>query len=123
VFILLRITKMNLNIIAYIIYMTISGFVTVYVGMICYRNGIHFIYAELEDLPLSHTVNKILLTGYYLVNLGYVSLMIYYWEKTNTLFQLTHSISLRTGGIILFLGILHYMNMLAIYILRKKKTI
>ena len=93
------------------------------VGWICYRNGIHFIYRELEDMPLAEMVNKLLLTGYYLLNLGYASIMIYYWDETTTLIGMINSISFRTGCIILFLGGLHCINMLAIYLLRKKKTI
>ncbi len=114
---------MSLNIIAYIIYLTTAYIVTVNVGWICYKNGIHFIYRELDDLPLAEMVNKLLLTGYYLLNLGYASMMIYYWDTTTTILEMINSISFKTGGIIFFLGCMHCINMLFIYLLRKNKTI
>ena len=114
---------MNLNIIAYLIYIGITYYVTVHVGLICYRNGIHFIYQELADKALSEIVNRLLLTGYYLLNLGYAAFMIYYWEKVETTVELINSISFKTGGIILILGVMHWLNMSVIYVMRKKKTL
>src|SRR4051812_25017513 len=114
---------MNLNIIAYLVYLLITYVVTVHIGVICYRNGIHYIRLELEDFTLSDAVNRILLTGYYLVNLGYTSLMIFRWEKISSVSQLINSISLKTGTIILILGLMHVLNMTVIYLIRKKKPL
>jgi hypothetical protein len=113
---------MTLNIIAYLVYLLITAVITIKVGWICYRNGIHFIYGELHDMALSQTVNKLLLTGYYLVNLGYVSLMLYHWKKVGGIVDLVESISYKTGSIVLFLGGLHGINMLVIYLSRNRKT-
>lgn len=115
--------KMNLNIIAYIIYITLTYFVTVKVGLICYRNGIYYLEQELEDTSLAQIINKLLLVGYYLLNLGYASIMIFGWEEINSVLDLINSISKKTGSIILLLGCLHCINMTAIYLLRKKKTL
>ncbi len=114
---------MNLNIIAYIIYITLTYFVTVKVGLICYRNGIYYLEQELEDTSLAQIINKLLLVGYYLLNLGYASIMIFGWEEINSVLDLINSISKKTGSIILLLGCLHCINMTAIYLLRKKKTL
>jgi uncharacterized membrane protein len=114
---------MNLNIISYLVYLAITYIVTVHIGLICYRNGIHYIRLELIDEQISWSVNRILLTGYYLVNMGYVSLMIYRWEKISSITEMVSSISYKTGCIIMLLGIMHFINMSAIYLARKNKPI
>jgi hypothetical protein len=114
---------MNLNIIAYLVYMAITYIITVQIGLVCFRNGIHFIRLELIDEQVSDAVNRILLTGYYLVNLGYASMMLFYWEKINSVYMLINSIAYKTGTIIIVLGILHYINMSVIYFARKNKPL
>jgi hypothetical protein len=114
---------MTLNTCAYLIYLTITFMVTVNVGLLCYRNGIHFIREELGDIPLAIKVNRVLLTGYYLVNMGYAALMLNQWQSIATLADLVSSLGTKTGRIVLLLGCLHYLNMLVIFILRKKKPL
>ncbi len=113
-------TMYSLNLIAYLIYGIITFYITVRVGWICYRNGIHFIEAELQNQDLSDSVNKMLLMGYYLMNLGYAALMIYTWQDLHNTAALIHSISSRCAYIVLSLGLMHYVNILVIYLLRRK---
>lgn len=110
-----------LNLVAYAVYLIITFFITVRVGWICYKNGIHFIELELEDKTIADSVNKLLLIGYYLLNLGYASIMIYSWQSISTLSNLLSDISTKSAMIILSLGILHYINLLIIYLARKRK--
>ncbi|WP_089909142.1 hypothetical protein [Chitinophaga rupis] len=60
-----------MNTLAYIIYLLITYLVTVRVGFIFYRNGRLFILNLLrQDAALTDFINKILLVGYYLLNLA-----------------------------------------------------
>jgi hypothetical protein len=102
-----------------IIYLGISGYITVYVGQVLYKNGRHFIQRMLEDENLTDSVNQILLAGYYLVNLGYVSTMLTLRQPANTIAELIASLSVAIGRIVLTLGLMHYFNVAAIVLYNK----
>lgn len=112
----------SLNILSYIIYGIITFYITVKVGWICYKNGIHFIQLELQDEQIAQSVNKLLLVGYYLLNLGYALSMIYTWNTIHNQLELISALSYRTAYIILGLGCLHYFNIAMIALLRKKSS-
>jgi hypothetical protein len=104
-----------MNLLAYIIYLLITWFITVNVGLRFYRNGRLYILRLLHgDEQLTDSINRILLTGYYLVNLGYAALMIRNWQTINDWAGLVSSISSMTGKIILTLAVMHFMNMAVI---------
>ncbi len=111
----------SLNLIAYLFYGLITAFITLRVGWICYKNGIYFIEEEMKDRLLADSINKLLLTGYYLLNLGYATLMIYTWQHVDTITELVSSISSRSAWIILSLGLMHFFNILVIYLLRRHR--
>ena len=114
-----------MNTLAYIIYLFITYLITVHVGLRFYRNGRVFILQLLHgDEKLTDSINNILLIGYYLLNLGYASLMISTWKTITTWAELVGSISTMTGKITLALAIMHFWNMTVIYyISRRHKTI
>ena len=102
---------MNLNLIAYGLFLTIVVYIIVVVGRVCYRNGNIFV---LELLPghedLCIRINKILLMGYYLINIGYAAMTLISWEEITTLPQLVELIAFKTSIIICLLSALHYLN-------------
>ena len=111
---------MTLNLIAYLIYALITYWITVRTGWVFYRNGIHFIRAEIGDENVAASINSLLLTGYYLTNLGYITLLIWTWEPIPDLRAMVESLCEKSGGIILLLGGMHYFNMLVIYWVGKR---
>ncbi len=114
----LKITVMN--ILAYIIYLFITYLVTVHTGWQFYRNGRLYILNLLQgDEQLTDFINKMLLTGYYLLNLGYAAVMIRYWKTVSTADELLTSIAGTTGKIMLTLAVIHFCNMTVIYFISK----
>ncbi|MCW3464604.1 hypothetical protein [Chitinophaga nivalis] len=112
-----------MNILAYFIYLFITYIITVRVGWLFYRNGRIFILTLLrQNVPLTDAINKLLLTGYYLLNLGYTTLMISTWHTIITWTALLESIITMTGTILLTLALMHFFNMLVIYLISKKTT-
>ncbi|WP_315824258.1 hypothetical protein [Paraflavitalea speifideaquila] len=110
-----------MNIIAYIIYLVITYIITVRVGFLFYRNGRVFILGLLHnDVQLTDFINRLLLTGYYLLNLGYAALMLRSWETINTWTALLVSIVAMTGKIMLTLAVMHFCNMAVIYFISKR---
>ncbi len=108
-----------LNITAYCIYLLLTYTITVHVGWSFYKNGRIYILEELHDEALTDHINRLLLTGYYLLNLGYAALMLKNWEEITTLVQWITSITTIVGRILIGLGLMHYLNMMGIYLLRK----
>jgi hypothetical protein len=112
----------KMNTIAYLIYLIITYLITVQVGLSFYRNGWVYLKDLLsEDETLAGTVNRILLTGYYLLNLGYAAIMIRFWEKVETWTALLSSICAMTGKIMLTLAVIHFINMAVIFWFSRRK--
>lgn len=106
---------MNLNLIAYGLFLTITIYIIVIVGQICYRNGNIYVLSLVpghEDLCIR--INKILLTGYYLINLGYTTTTLVSWHRIETIYGLVEILANRTGFIIIVLAVLHYVNLFII---------
>ena len=108
---------MNLNILAYLIYLAITTFIIVKVGKICYQNGNIYV-AQLipNHADLCQKTNQILLVGYYLLNIGYCAMTLISWAKITTLHQLIEDIAFKSAIIIAVIAIMNYLN---IFILTK----
>ena len=107
-----------MNTLAYIIYLFITYLITVHVGLIFYRNGRIYILRLLrDDERMTDSINRILLTGYYLLNLGYAALMIRFWKTVKDWPDLIASISSMTGKIMLTLAVIHFLNMAVILLI------
>ena len=106
---------MNLNIIGYIIYLSITAIIILKLGKTCYANGNVFI-AQLipnhEELCLK--INQILLIAYYLFNLGYCAITLIHWNSILTYTQLFETIAIKTSIILFLIALLHYSNILII---------
>jgi len=112
---------MNFNIISYIIYIPIIFFITVKVGWILYRNGEVFLCSILSnDIENAENINKILLIGYYLINLGAATITIAFWETVETSYEMVNTLSDVLGKTILALALMHYNNIFWIKFLNRK---
>lgn len=104
-----------MNTLAYFIYLLITGYITVFVGKFCFRHGRFYLETALDNnILLANKINRLLLTGYYLINLGYAGLMVIRWERISNYAQLFASIASMCGQIIITLAILHYVNLFVI---------
>lgn len=110
-----------MNTIAYLIYLIVTYLITVKVGWLFYRNGRVFILGLLHrNTTLGDAINNILLVGYYLVNIGYATVMISTWNTIHNWTEMMTVIITMTGLILVSLGILHCFNMLIIYFISKR---
>jgi len=110
-----------MNLIGYIIYLVTTYIITVHVGLTLHKNGRLFILDELNNNEkLTDFVNKILLVGYYLVNLGYTAYMLSTWQHISDWVGLISSICSMIGRIVITLGISHYINICIIIFLKTK---
>lgn len=109
--------RSGMNTLAYIFYLLLTWFITVHVGLLFYRNGrvyiLHLLHGEVK---LTDMINRVLLTGYYLLNLGYAALMLRTWQTVNTPGEVFVSVLAMTGKIMLILAVIHFFNMAVIYL-------
>ncbi|WP_199121365.1 hypothetical protein [Pedobacter sp. ASV28] len=101
----------NLNLLGYGLFILFIVLIIVWVGKICYKNGNLFV-AELipGHVELCHQINKVLLIGYYLVNIGYCALTLSFWEPIFSVSVLVEVVALKIATIIMILSVLHYLN-------------
>ncbi len=114
----------NLNLIGYTIFIGLMVFIIAVVGKICYRNGNVFV-AELipDHLELCRQINRMLLIGYYLVNIGYCAVTLSFWQTINSPPMLVEIIAIKMASIIIILSALHYLNIYVIYNLHRKNVL
>ena len=103
---------MSYNSIAYLIFFAIMIYVIGVVGWQFYTNGKFYLENIFKTEPhLVDSINKLMLLGYYLFNLGYVALSIQSWAQIYTFPELMGVIGEKAGIIIIILGIMHYLNL------------
>ena len=102
---------MNYNILSYLLYLTVTVFITVYLGWFLYKNGwLHLKSIFGTEEELAQKVNQLFLTGYYLLNIGYAVISISAWPPVENLTQVFTTVGYRSGNIIILLGLMHYFN-------------
>ena len=101
----------------YIAYLAISIAVTVWVARTLSRNGrIFLIDAFTNDERLADSVNHMLVVGFYLINMGYVTLALRYGQTPHSLQEGIEFLSTKVGLVLLVLGAMHFFNL---YIITK----
>lgn len=104
-----------MNTITYLLYLFITYCITIHVGLRFYKNGKIYILNLLDgNETLTNSINRLLLTGYYLLNLGYAALMIRTWKTISSWLDVLVSITTTSGRILFILAAIHYINMIVI---------
>ena len=106
---------MTLTVAAYLVYLPVTFFITIRVGWVFFKNGQHYIDLIVPDHALAKAINRMLLIGYYLVNLGYVTMSLSIWARLETLEEFFDFLSMRIAIIMVVLGVMHFVNMAVIW--------
>lgn len=100
-----------LLIITHLTYLTLSIGITVWVAQTLHRHGrIFLVDSFLGNEPLADSVNHLLVVGFYLVNVGYVSLALKYGTKPADPAGAIEALSTKVGLVLLVLGAMHFLN-------------
>jgi hypothetical protein len=112
---------MNYFILTYAAYLTVSILLTIWVAKVLFNNGRIFLVDIFHgNAPLADSVNKLLVVGFYLINIGYMCLVL---KETNTIKstqEVIEVLSYKIGTIILILGGMHFFNVVVFFKLRNK---
>jgi hypothetical protein len=114
-------TGVNYTVWGYALYLTISVALTVWVGHTLHKNGrIFLVDAFLGNEKLADSVNHLLLVGFYLINVGYVSLALRFFEKPKEVTGAVEFVTLKVGIVLLVLGGMHFLNLFVFTRMRRR---
>ena len=105
----------------YVVYLLITVPLTIWVATTLSRNGRVFLEAVFGgDDALANAVNKLLVVGFYLLNLGFVVLFLRISDPVEDLGGLFDTLSIKVGVVMLTLGVLHFLNVYVFNAIRRR---
>lgn len=113
---------MDWTVATYVTYLLVALPLTVWVASTLSRHGRVF----LEDVfagseALAHAVNRLLVVGFYLLNLGFVSLLLRTGADVVDLRGLLEQLSVKIGVVTLVLGVVHFLNVWVFSAMRRRQ--
>ena len=112
---------MTWTVATYVAYLLVAVPLTIWVATTLSRNGKVF----LEDVfagndRLAEAVNKLLVVGFYLLNLGFVSLYLRIGTTVPDAAGALEALSVKIGVVTLVLGVLHFSNVYVFNAIRRR---
>jgi hypothetical protein len=108
-------------VVSYLVYLAISLAVTVWVAATLRKNGRVFLMDAFHgNGELADSVNSLLVVGFYLINVGYVTLAMRTSATLDDTRQAIELICDKIGVVLLVLGIMHFFNLYIFNRLRKR---
>src|SRR5439155_24698058 len=107
----------------YLAYLAISVGMTVWVARTLHKNGrIFLVDSFLGNEALADSVNHLLVVGFYLINIGFVTLALKYGDKAVDAPSALEILSTKVGLVLVVLGIMHFFNLFVFSKLRRRAT-
>jgi hypothetical protein len=115
---------MNYTVAAYATYLLTAVPITIWVATTLSSNGRVFLRDVFhhED-GLADAVNRLLVVGFYLVNLGFVMLYLRGGGEVDDLSGLLETVSVKIGVVMLVLGVIHFGNVMVFSSMRRRGRI
>ena len=112
---------MNWTVGAYVAYLLGAVPITVWVASTLSHNGRVFL-ADVfhSNRELADAVNRLLVVGFYLLNLGFVMLYLRGGGEVTDLTGLIETLSLKIGIVMLVLGVIHFVNVMVFSSMRRR---
>ncbi len=103
----------------YVVYSVVSLGLTVWLARTLFRNGAVFLDEVFADnKPLAEAVNRLLVVGFYLFNLGYACLLLRA-DFARTPVEAVETLASKLGALLLSLGGMHFFNMVLFHRIRR----
>lgn len=105
----------------YLIYLAVSVGVTVWVARSLSHNGRSFLIDAFNgQRELADSVNHLLVVGFYLINVGYITLALRTSDSVPTVRSAIELVCDKLGVVLIVLGIMHFFNLYVFNRLRKR---
>ncbi|MGZ8940678.1 MAG: hypothetical protein ACXW32_15850 [Limisphaerales bacterium] len=112
---------MNTAVWTYLAYLAISIALTVWVARTLHKNGRIFLVDSFHGNDgLADSVNHLLVVGFYLVNIGCISLALKFGGTPENAQGALEILSTKVGWVLLILGFMHFFNLLVFSKMRKR---
>ena len=112
---------MPVVVITYLVYLAISIALTIWVAQTLHKNGRIFLVDVFHgNEPLADSVNHLLVVGFYLVNIGFVSLALRFGVDVGDLRGAVETLSTKVGMVLLVLGAMHFFNLAVLAVCRRR---
>ena len=114
---------MNIVVSTYLVYLAISIGLTVWVAHTLHKNGRIFLVDVFHgNEALADSVNHLLVVGFYLINLGYVSMALKLGYALNSAQEGIEALSVKIGMVLIVLGGMHFFNLFVFSRMRRRST-
>ena len=104
----------------YLVYLLVTAGLTWWVARTLYRNGSVFLQDALGDTELATSVNKLLVVGFYLLNLGYATYAMKTRDNVTEPTGALETLSAKLGLVMLALGVIHFANLFVLSRFRRR---
>lgn len=103
---------MNTVVWTYGFYMGVSVMLTIWVAKTLHKNGRVFLVEAFHgNETLADSVNHLLVVGFYLINIGFVTTALKYGDKPSDVQQAVEFFSTKIGLVLGVLGFMHFANL------------
>jgi hypothetical protein len=111
----------NLLSIVYVIYATAGVGLTIWLARTLSKNGEVFLEDVFADNPrMAAAVNRLLVVGFYLLNLGYAFVTLKASRPALTGAEAIETLAVKLGALLLALGALHFFNLYLFHRMRRR---
>lgn len=115
---------MDLTVVAYCGYLLVSIPLTIWVARTLFRNGRLFLLDVFDGAAeLADAVNRLLVVGFYLLNLGFVLLYLRTSGEVTTGRDLVETLSTKLGVVTLVIGGMHLLNVYVFNRVRRRRLL
>lgn len=112
---------MNLNLLSYLFFFPCMAALAIWVARTAHRNGEIWLLEIFQgDARLVRAINDTLLIGCYVLNIGYIALVLSQWDRVESVYQMLGMITERFALIVFTLAFLHYMNISVLLVWARK---
>jgi hypothetical protein len=108
-------------VICYFAYLAVSLSATIWVAQTLRHNGRSFLIDAFHgNRELADSVNHLLVVGFYLINIGYVTLALHTGAKVETVRSSVELVCDKLGLVLIVLGVMHFLNLYVFNRLRRR---
>lgn len=114
---------MNWTLTSHLLYLVVCLPIIGWVGRTLARNGQVFLADVFSDLAVAAATNRLLVVGFYLLNIGFVLLYLRAGSEVGTAEGLVESLSVKVGVVLLVIGVIHVINVKVFSAMRRRHLV
>ncbi|MGV3658542.1 MAG: hypothetical protein ACO1TE_00105 [Prosthecobacter sp.] len=115
---------MNATVLTYTLYLILAVGMTIWVARTLHKSGRIFLVDCFHgNTELADSVNHLLVVGFYLINIGFVSLYLKTSEEIEAARGVFETLSGKMGVVLLVLGGMHFFNLYVFTKMRRRATL